>query len=40
MLLAVGLGVPLGVLAALRHNQPIDYGASFLAVIGASIPRL
>ena len=38
MLLAVGLGVPLGLLAALRHNGPVDYGASFLAVIGGSVP--
>lgn len=38
MLLAVGLGVPLGVLAALRHNEPVDYGASFLAVVGGSVP--
>jgi oligopeptide transport system permease protein len=38
MLLAIGLGVPLGVLAALRHNAPVDYGASFLAVVGGSVP--
>ena len=25
-------------LAALRHNEPVDYGASFLAVIGGSVP--
>jgi oligopeptide transport system permease protein len=38
MLLAVGIGVPLGVISALRHNSPADYGAMFLAVIGVSVP--
>jgi len=38
MSLAVLLGVPLGVLAALRHNRPADYAAMSLAVAGIAIP--
>jgi oligopeptide transport system permease protein len=38
MLLAVGVGVPLGVISALRHNSPVDYGAMFVAVLGVSVP--
>jgi len=34
------LGIPLGVLAALYHNTLIDYSATFLAVLGTSIPNL
>jgi ABC-type dipeptide/oligopeptide/nickel transport system permease component len=35
---AVIVGLPLGILAALRHNSPIDYGSMFLAVFGYSVP--
>ncbi len=31
-------GILLGVIAAVRHNTPIDYGATVLAVLGISIP--
>jgi oligopeptide transport system permease protein len=34
------MGVPLGVLAALRHNTAVDYGATFFAVLGQSVPSL
>ncbi len=36
--LAMVLGVPLGVLAALRKNSPLDYGAMFFAIIGYTTP--
>lgn len=32
-------GIPLGVLAAIYHNSPIDYGATLAAILGASIPN-
>jgi oligopeptide transport system permease protein len=38
MLLAVGLGVPLGVLSAVRHNSLADYGSMLVAVLGVSVP--
>lgn len=34
------LGIPLGVIAALNHNTVIDYAATFLAVVGVSVPSL
>lgn len=34
------LGIPLGVLAAIYHNTPVDYGATFVAVIGQSTPNI
>lgn len=39
VLLAVTLSLPLGILAALRRNSFVDYVASFLAVIGQSMPN-
>lgn len=39
ILLAVVLALPLGILAALKRNSPLDYVASFLAVIGQSMPN-
>src|SRR4051794_31483256 len=36
--LAVAIGIPLGVLSALRPNSALDHLASFLAVVGYSIP--
>lgn len=43
-LMSVGLGfiigIPAGILAALYHNSLIDYGATFFAVLGVSIPNL
>jgi oligopeptide transport system permease protein len=38
LLLAVLLGVPLGIFAALHHNSPADYAAMSLAVVGIAIP--
>jgi oligopeptide transport system permease protein len=38
MLFAVSLGVPLGVIAATRHNSAADFGAMFVGVVGISIP--
>jgi len=38
MLFAVVVGVPLGVLAALRHNTVFDYGAMFISNIGFALP--
>jgi peptide/nickel transport system permease protein len=35
---AVILGIPLGVAAAVRRNGPVDYAASFVSVIGLAIP--
>ncbi len=36
--LAVLVGVPLGVAAAVRHNRAIDYAASTVALVGLSMP--
>ncbi len=38
LLLALGLGIPLGVFAALHHNSAADYGTMLLAVVGIAIP--
>lgn len=38
VVLGTVIGIPLGVLAALRHNTWSDYGAIFFSVIGYSIP--
>jgi oligopeptide transport system permease protein len=38
MSLALLLGIPLGIFAALRHNQAADYAAMSLAVVGIAIP--
>lgn len=38
MLLAVGLGVLIGVVAALYHNKFPDYAATTIAVLGISVP--
>lgn len=40
LLLAVGLGIPLGVVAAYHHNTWLDRIATFLAVVGRSIPPI
>lgn len=37
-LVAVSLGVGLGVIAAVRHNTLADYGVMFLAMLGLSVP--
>jgi oligopeptide transport system permease protein len=38
MVLAAGVGVALGVVAALRQNRPADYAAMTVAVLGICIP--
>jgi oligopeptide transport system permease protein len=38
MLLAIPLGVSLGIVAALRRNTAIDFGISGLAVLGMALP--
>jgi oligopeptide transport system permease protein len=40
MALGLLIGIPLGTIAALNHNSPIDYGSSFLAILGVSIPNV
>jgi oligopeptide transport system permease protein len=36
--LAVLVGVPLGILGAVRHNKPLDYISTFVSVFGISTP--
>jgi peptide/nickel transport system permease protein len=38
MLLAIVVGIPLGVIAAARHNTVFDLGAMVVALIGVSMP--
>ncbi|MFZ4530521.1 MAG: ABC transporter permease, partial [Alsobacter sp.] len=38
LILAIGLGIMLGVLAAVNHNNPLDQGALTLALLGLSMP--
>ena len=40
LLIAMAIGIPLGVIAALKQNTYVDYGAMFFAVLGLSIPNL
>jgi ABC-type dipeptide/oligopeptide/nickel transport system permease component len=40
VILAVFMGVPLGIIAALRQNSWVDYSATFLAVFFMSVPNL
>jgi peptide/nickel transport system permease protein len=39
MLVALLLGLPIGIFAALRRGTPFDYGASVLGLVGLSIPH-
>ena len=32
-------GLPIGIIAALNHNKPVDYGSRFLTVLGLAIPN-
>jgi ABC-type dipeptide/oligopeptide/nickel transport system permease component len=36
---AVVIGIPLGVVAALKQNTPFDYGAMFFSNVGHSVPN-
>lgn len=38
IIVGVAIGVPLGVLAAVRHNRWIDHVARFVGLIGSSVP--
>ncbi len=38
-LFAVVTGIPIGVIAALRHNSSVDYGAMVLANVGFAVPN-
>ena len=38
--LALVIGIPAGIVAALNHNRLPDYIASFVAIVGVSIPAL
>ncbi len=38
--LALLTGIPLGVLAAVNHNKPIDHAAMFVAIIGRAVPNI
>jgi len=40
LLLGFAIGIPTGIIAALKHNSPVDYGATFFAILGVSIPNL
>ena len=39
LLLAIFIGIPLGVLAAVNQNGPIDYVCSFIATLGVAVPN-
>ncbi len=39
MLLALGMGLALGMVAALKQNRPLDHGVMALAMTGVSIPN-
>ena len=38
IIVGVAIGVPLGVIAAVRHNRWIDHVARFVGLIGSSVP--
>ena len=38
MLFATAVGIPLGVISAIRFHTAADYGSMFLAVVGISVP--
>jgi oligopeptide transport system permease protein len=40
LILGFVIGVPTGIIAALRHNSTIDHTATFIAVLGVSIPNV
>ncbi|MCP4542943.1 MAG: ABC transporter permease [Chloroflexi bacterium] len=37
---ALVVGIPIGCLAAFKHNTAVDYGATFVAILGASVPNV
>lgn len=40
LLLGLIIGIPAGILAALKHNTSVDYVSSFVAILGVSIPNI
>ena len=40
LMLALAIGIPAGIFAALRQNTTIDYGSTFIAIVGVSIPNI
>ena len=40
VILALVTGIPLGVLAAVNHNEPVDHAAMFVAIIGRAVPNI
>lgn len=40
VILGYAIGIPMGIIAALKHNSALDYSATFLAVLGVSVPNL
>lgn len=40
MIIAIVIGIPMGIIAALRQNTIVDYTATFIAIIGVSIPAI
>jgi oligopeptide transport system permease protein len=40
IIVGFAIGIPAGIIAALRHNSLLDYTATFTAVLAASIPNL
>jgi ABC-type dipeptide/oligopeptide/nickel transport system permease component len=38
VLIATIIGIPLGILGAVRHNRPLDYLSTFVSVFGVSTP--
>jgi ABC-type dipeptide/oligopeptide/nickel transport system permease component len=38
LLIALGIGIPLGAVAALNRNKPVDYMAMSVAITGVSVP--
>lgn len=38
-IIALLLGVPLGLLSAVRQDTPLDYGSRFLSLVGLSVPH-
>lgn len=39
LVFAIVIGIPLGVVSALRQNTAVDYGAMFIGTIGVSVPN-
>ncbi|MFN8590294.1 MAG: ABC transporter permease [Thermomicrobiales bacterium] len=38
LVISVVIGIPLGIIGAVRHNGPLDYLATFISVVGVSTP--